>query len=69
MSETRARLVEHAAKELVRVGLFDRDSDYDGEIGIGVMALIMLFGSQGHSGGSAEITIELFTKLARRETL
>jgi hypothetical protein len=64
-----ARLVEHATKELVRVGLLDSDADYNGELGIGVLELIMVFAKQGHSGTSAEMTIELFTKLAKRELL
>jgi hypothetical protein len=64
-----ARIVEHATKELVRVGLLDSDADYDGELGVSVLALCMLFASQGHSGESAESTIQLFCKLARRETL
>lgn len=64
-----SRLIEHAAKELTRVGLFDNDADYDGELAISAMELIMVFARQGHSGGSAELTIDLFTKLARRETL
>ena len=64
-----SRLVEHATKELVRVGLLDHDADYDGELGIGVLELIMVFAKQGHSGESAESTITLFTKLAKRESL
>lgn len=64
-----SNLVNHAMAELNRVGLFDKDSDYDGELGKGVLELIKLFASQGHSGNSAEMTIELFEKLARFESL
>lgn len=64
-----SRLIEHAAKELSRVGLFDHDSDYDGALGAGVFDLIRTFAKQGHSGQSAGMTIELFTKLAKFEKL
>ena len=64
-----SRLIEHAAKELTRVGLFDNDSDYDGALGDGVFDLIRTFAKQGHSGTSAEMTIELFVKLAKFEGL
>jgi hypothetical protein len=62
-------LVAHANSELSKVGLFDKDSDYDGELGKGVFHLIQVFADQRHSGMSAEMTVELFTKLARFETL
>ncbi len=64
-----SKLIEHANSELSRVGLFDKDSDYDGALGYGTLDLIKLFASQGHSGHSAEMTIQLFTKLARFELL
>ena len=63
------RIVEHAVAELARTGLLASDADYDGELGIGVLKLCILFAEQGHSGGSAEMAIELFTKLVRREKL
>lgn len=58
-------LLDHANKELQRVGLFDEDADYDGMLGDAVMELITVFANQGHSGMSAEMTIQLFEKLAR----
>jgi hypothetical protein len=64
-----SRLVEHATKELVRVGLLDHDADYDGQLGVDVLELMIVFAKQGHSGSSAEITIELFTKLAMRASI
>lgn len=60
-----SNLIDHANKELTRVGLFDKDSDYDGELGRGVLELITVFANQGHSGMSAEMTVQLFEKLAR----
>ncbi len=62
-------LVDHAEKELRRVGLFDKDSDYDGMLGEDVLELIKLFAGQGHSGMSAEMSIQLFEKLARYQEL
>lgn len=59
-----SNLVDHAKKELDRVGLFDKDSDYDGELGKGVLELIQTFANQGHSGFSAQMTRELFYKLS-----
>lgn len=64
-----SNLVDHAEKELQRVGLFDKDSDYAGELGRGVLELITVFAGQGHSGMSAEMTVELFSKLARFEEI
>lgn len=62
-------LVEFAQKELQEAGLFDEDSDYSGMLGKSVLDLITLFASQGHSGYSAGLTIQLFQKLASFETL
>jgi len=64
-----SKLVEHAQKELSRVGLFDKDSDYGGELGKGVLELITTFAGQGHSGMSAQMCRELFHKLSNFETL
>ncbi len=64
-----SNLVNHATTELTKHGMFDKDADYDGELGKGVLDLITLFASQGHSGMSAEMTIQMFTKLARFEPL
>lgn len=60
-----SNLVKHAEKELKKAGLFDKDSDYDGMLGEGVLELITVFASQGHSGMSAEMTVQLFERLAR----
>ena len=57
-------LLQHTKSELRAAGLFDDDSDFDGEIGVQVMALMETFCAYGHSGGSAAITLVLFDKLA-----
>jgi len=60
-----SNLINHANEQLSKAGLFDRDSDYDGELGRGVLELITVFAGQGHSGMSAEMTVQLFERLAR----
>lgn len=64
-----SNLVKHAEKELKKAGLFDKDSDYDGMLGEGVLELITTFANQGHSGFSAQMTRELFYKLSNFEEL
>jgi hypothetical protein len=62
-------LGDHAFRELSRAGFFDKDSDYEGNLGHAVMELIDIFSDQGHSGYSAQAVIALFTKLAKWEPL
>jgi len=62
-------LTEFAKSELTEVGLFDDDSDYNGMIGNCVMDLIKTLSEQGHSGASAELTTEVFSRLARYQPL
>ena len=50
-------------KRLTELGMFDKDSDYDGMIGEAIMELSETFSNQGHSGMSALLTISLFTQL------
>lgn len=57
-------LVEYAKNELQIAGLLDKDSDYEGRLGESVLELIEVFAKQGHSGGSREMMIGIFTKLA-----
>jgi hypothetical protein len=62
-------LVEYTERELRRVGLFDPDSDYGGRLGEGVLKLMRTFAEDGHSSGSAMMTLHLFNRLARFEPL
>lgn len=62
-------LLEHAERELKEVGLFDKNSDYDGMLGEAVLELIRVFANQGHSGMSARMTLDIFNKLVRFKTL
>lgn len=60
---------ENAIAEIRRAGLYDKDSDYDGMLGESLEALVVLFGSQGHSGMSAEITARIFADLVAGKPL
>lgn len=62
-------IVERSKLELQMAGYFDEDSDYGGALGESVMELIGVFAKQGHSGMSASMVRELFTKLANYEPL
>ena len=63
-------LVRFARKELKLAGMYDEDADYgSGVIADHVIALISLFESEGHSGGSAMLTLQLFDALARFKPL
>jgi hypothetical protein len=62
-------LVDHAERELKAAGLFDTDGDYGGHIGPDVLELVRVFAAQGHSGGSMDLTLELFNKVIRYKTL
>jgi len=60
MIETRHEFFKRRLSEL---GMYDADSDYDGMIGAAIEELSLVFSKQGHSGGSAQITIGLFNQL------
>jgi hypothetical protein len=62
-------LTEHAKHELELAKLFDDTSDYNGTLGYAVMELIETFSKQEHSGFSANMAINIFTKLAKYETI
>lgn len=50
-------------RRLGELGLYDPDSDYGGMIGKAVEDLSLSWSKQGHSGMSAEITLEVFNEL------
>ena len=54
-----------AENELRKAGLFDADSDYGGMIGESVMKLVRALSGEGHSGGSAAITLAAFERISR----
>lgn len=58
-------LTEHAKRELQMAGLFDESGDfYGGMTGKSVMELVEIFEKQGHSGMSAPMIIDVFSKVA-----
>lgn len=66
---TNESITDFARGELETVGLFDKDSDYEGMLGEAVMELISTFANQGHSGYSAILDRELFDKLSNWKPL
>lgn len=54
---------EFFVKRLKEMGLMDEDSDYNGMLGKSVRQLSMMFARQGHSGTSAQVTVQVFNKL------
>lgn len=64
-----SNLVKHAENELKLAGLFDKDSDYDGELGRAVLELVKVFAKQGHSGFSAYQTLAIFNEVANYKNL
>lgn len=55
-------------KRLKELGLYDKNSDYDGLIGQWVEELSSVFAQQGHSGMSAQITMGVFNQLMAEYT-
>lgn len=68
-NEEESNLVAHAKRELELAGMYDADADYDGLLAPHILDLIRLFASEGHSGGSAAVTLGVFERLARYKTL
>ncbi|KKK85590.1 hypothetical protein LCGC14_2771780 [marine sediment metagenome] len=64
-----SNLIKHAEKELKLAGIHEKDADYDGMLYKAVMELIKVFSKQGHSGFSANRTLQLFHKVASFENL
>ena len=61
--------LKHARTELERAGMFKADSDYGGMLGPAIMKMCEVFASEGHSGGSAAISAQIFNLLAKYEPL
>jgi hypothetical protein len=62
-------LTEYAQAELERAELFDPDSDYGGMLGKAAMEIVEVFATQGHSGLSARLTVEILERLLCYEPL
>lgn len=55
--------------ELVKAGLFEKDSDYEGMVGEAVQELYDVFVKQRHSGFSGPHVASIFYRLAKHEIL
>ena len=64
-----SNLVKHAKREMELAGLYDEDADYGGLIPDAVMNVVEAFAKDGHSGGSAAVTLAIVEKVLRFETL
>jgi len=62
-------LLDHARNEMIRAGLFDKDSDYEGLIARSVMDMLKAHIKAGHSGASHEQVLEIFNILVRYKPL
>lgn len=58
-----------AYEEIKRVGLFDEDSDYGGDLGQELMKLVKTFSESGHSGSSAFMAASIFHQLTQWKPL
>ena len=61
--------MEKKHPELVKAGLFDKDSDYGGMVGEAVQELLDVFEKQGHSGFSAPHVAGIFYRVVKGELL
>lgn len=60
---------ERCIEELQRAGLFEKDSDYCGNIGEATKELLNVFQTQEHSGYSAHLVADIFHKLIKGDIL
>lgn len=60
-----SNLVRYAREEMTRAGLFEPDADYEGQIAPVVLKMVESFASFGHSGGSAELSLDIFNSVVR----
>lgn len=54
---------EYFEKRVRKLGLLDKDSDYDGMIGKAILKMSKLFSKEGHSGFSGQMTMHIFNTL------
>lgn len=69
-TESSSPLVNFAREEMRRAGMWDHDVDYGkGEIADCVLRLVKTHSREGHSGGSAEMVLDVFEKVVRYKPL
>lgn len=64
-----SNLEKHAEREMRLAGLYEADSNYGGMIPDAVMKLVRAHASEGHSGGSHELTFEIFKRVVNFKPL
>ena len=64
-----SNLVIHAEAEMRRAGLYDKGADYDGMLPAAVMKLVKAHASEGHSGMSHAITLQIFNRVVNFKAL
>ena len=62
-------LKDDAVLNLKLAGLLDKDSDYGGMLGEAVLKLVETHFSEGHSGGSHEMALQIFNTVVRGHAL
>lgn len=65
VAEKHGSLVAFAANYLLKNGMLDADSDYNGWLGMCVLELFIVESKQGHSGFSSAVAVELFQEIHR----
>ena len=56
---------EYFEKRLKELGMFDKDSDYEGMLGKAILRMSKVFAKEGHSGFSAVQTMKIFNMLMK----
>jgi hypothetical protein len=64
-----SKMMEHAKREMELAGLYAEDSDYGGMIPEAVLALVKAHSEHGHSGGSHELVMRIFNKVANFQAM
>ncbi len=62
-------LADNAKEQLEKAHLFDDDSDFNGFLGVSALELIEIYTRQGHDEFSGPKVVDLFTRLARGDSL
>ena len=64
-----SELVKFAKAELRAAGMFDTDADFNGDVAPCVVAMMETFTAYGHSGASAALTLQAFSRLSDHKPL
>lgn len=64
-----SNLVKHAERELLLAGMYEGEGTYNEMMANAVVELVQKFSEQGHSGTSAELTLQMFSRVANFKPL